>query len=95
MQVAFQQADYAAWNMWAAIHNRPLLPFKYQHLGDMMTLGKLLVTACALSSSQPHRISLGLWMDKHVAFASATSCMFIMLCRKDRWCSDATNLSAT
>lgn len=39
MQVAFQQADYAAWNIWAAINNRPLLPFKYQHLGDMMSLG--------------------------------------------------------
>lgn len=39
-QVAFQQADYAAWNIWAAIHNRPLLPFRYQHLGDMMSLGR-------------------------------------------------------
>lgn len=27
-QVAFQQADYAAWNVWAAINGRPLLPFK-------------------------------------------------------------------
>ena len=39
-QVAFQQADYAAWNVWSAMSSRPLLPFKYQHLGDMMTLGK-------------------------------------------------------
>ena len=23
----------------AAINNRPLLPFRYQHLGDMMSLG--------------------------------------------------------
>jgi NADH:ubiquinone reductase (non-electrogenic) len=38
-QVAFQQADYAGWNLWAAINNRPLLPFRYQHLGEMMTLG--------------------------------------------------------
>jgi NADH:ubiquinone reductase (non-electrogenic) len=38
-QVAFQQADYAAWNIWAAINGRPLLPFRYQHLGDMMSLG--------------------------------------------------------
>ncbi|KAF8058094.1 NDC1 [Scenedesmus sp. PABB004] len=38
-QVAFQQADYAAWNVWAAINGRPLLPFRYQHLGDMMSLG--------------------------------------------------------
>lgn len=28
-QVAFQQADYAAWNVWSAINNRPLLPFRY------------------------------------------------------------------
>eukprot|EP00884_Botryococcus_braunii_P005334 jgi/Botrbrau1/14801/Bobra.105_1s0013.1 len=39
-QVAFQQADYVAWNLWASINGRPLLPFKYQHLGDMMSLGK-------------------------------------------------------
>ena len=45
MQVAFQQADYVAWNLWASINQRPLLPFKYQHLGDMMSLGMpLLVT---------------------------------------------------
>ena len=28
IQVAFQQADYVAWNLWAAINNRPLLPFR-------------------------------------------------------------------
>ena len=39
LQVAFQQADYVAWNLWSAINSRPLLPFKYQHLGDMMSLG--------------------------------------------------------
>ncbi len=38
-QVAFQQADYTAWNIWATITNRPLLPFRYQPLGEMMTLG--------------------------------------------------------
>ena len=38
-QVAFQQADYVAWNVWASINNRPLLPFRYQHLGEMMSLG--------------------------------------------------------
>lgn len=38
-QSALQQADYAAWNIWASLTNRPLLPFKYQHLGEMMTLG--------------------------------------------------------
>ena len=38
-QVAFQQADYVAWNVWAAVAERPLLQFKYQHIGDMMTTG--------------------------------------------------------
>ncbi|HLO87657.1 MAG TPA: NAD(P)/FAD-dependent oxidoreductase [Nostocaceae cyanobacterium] len=38
-QVAFQQADYAAWNIWASLTNRPLLPFRYQPLGEMMALG--------------------------------------------------------
>lgn len=38
-QVAFQQADYVAWNIWASINQRPLLRFSYQHLGDMMSLG--------------------------------------------------------
>ncbi|GAQ79157.1 NADH-dehydrogenase [Klebsormidium nitens] len=38
-QVAFQAADYVGWNIWAAINGRPLLPFRYQHLGEMMTLG--------------------------------------------------------
>lgn len=39
-QVAFQQADFAGWNLWAAINDRPLLPFRFQNLGEMMTLGK-------------------------------------------------------
>ena len=38
-QVAFQQSDYCAWNIWAAITHRPLLSFRYQPLGEMMTLG--------------------------------------------------------
>ncbi|NES21604.1 MAG: NAD(P)/FAD-dependent oxidoreductase [Symploca sp. SIO3E6] len=38
-QVAYQQADYAAWNIWASLTGRPLLPFRYQNLGEMMTLG--------------------------------------------------------
>ena len=40
-QVAFQQADYAAWNIWASMNGRTALPFRYQHLGDMMVLGEL------------------------------------------------------
>lgn len=38
-QVALQQAEYAAWNVWASLSDRPLLPFRYFNLGEMMTLG--------------------------------------------------------
>jgi NADH dehydrogenase len=38
-QAAFQQAEYAGWNIWASLTHRPLLPFRYQYLGEMMTLG--------------------------------------------------------
>jgi demethylphylloquinone reductase len=38
-QVAIQQAEYCAWNLWATINNKPLLPFRYQPLGEMLTLG--------------------------------------------------------
>lgn len=38
-QVAFQQADFTGWNIWAAINDQPLLPFRFQNLGEMMTLG--------------------------------------------------------
>lgn len=38
-QAAFQQSDFVAWNVWSSLTNRPLLPFRYQELGEMMTLG--------------------------------------------------------
>ncbi|BAQ65326.1 NAD(P)/FAD-dependent oxidoreductase [Geminocystis sp. NIES-3709] len=38
-QVAFQQSDYCAWNIWASIEEKPLLPFQYQPLGEMLALG--------------------------------------------------------
>jgi len=38
-QVAIQQSDYVAWNIWASLNGRPLLPFRYQALGEMMALG--------------------------------------------------------
>ncbi len=38
-QVAFQQSDYCAWNIWASINHKPQLPFRYQSLGEMMALG--------------------------------------------------------
>jgi hypothetical protein len=40
-QVAMQQADYVAWNVWASINGKALLRFNYQHLGSMMSLGSM------------------------------------------------------
>lgn len=38
-QVALQQADFVAWNVWSSLTDRPLLAFHYTNLGEMMTLG--------------------------------------------------------
>ncbi|MEN9203691.1 MAG: NAD(P)/FAD-dependent oxidoreductase [Thermostichus sp. DG_1_6_bins_120] len=39
-QAAFQQASYCAWNLWAVLtQERPLLPFRYLSLGEMLSLG--------------------------------------------------------
>jgi demethylphylloquinone reductase len=38
-QVAFQESDFVAWNIWSSLTDRPLLPFRYTDLGEMMTLG--------------------------------------------------------
>ena len=38
-QVAFQQSDFVAWNVWSSLTDRPLLPFRYTDLGEMMILG--------------------------------------------------------
>ncbi|NES95294.1 MAG: NAD(P)/FAD-dependent oxidoreductase [Desertifilum sp. SIO1I2] len=47
-QAAFQEADYCAWNLWASLSDRPLLPLRYQNLGEMMTLGVDNATLCGL-----------------------------------------------
>ncbi len=39
-QSAMQQADFAAWNIWATSTGRSLLSFQYTNLGEMMALGK-------------------------------------------------------
>ncbi|MGF1566911.1 MAG: NAD(P)/FAD-dependent oxidoreductase [Nodosilinea sp.] len=39
-QAAFQAAPVVAHNLWAKIAHRPLRPFTYKHLGDMLTLGQ-------------------------------------------------------
>ncbi|KAK4526159.1 hypothetical protein GAYE_SCF20G4073 [Galdieria yellowstonensis] len=44
-QVAIQQAQCAAWNIWASLRNKKPIPFRYQHLGELMTLGKYKATA--------------------------------------------------
>jgi hypothetical protein len=39
-QVAFQQSDVLAWNLWASLTRGPkLLRFRYTALGEMLTLG--------------------------------------------------------
>lgn len=55
-QVALQSADYAAWNLWAAMNGRPLLPFRYQHLGNLMSLGAA-NAAVALPISLPQTVT--------------------------------------
>jgi demethylphylloquinone reductase len=47
-QAAFQQAEFAGWNIWAMANNRPLLPFRYTPLGEMMTLGTSNATLAGL-----------------------------------------------
>ncbi|MEH2416863.1 NAD(P)/FAD-dependent oxidoreductase [Nostoc sp.] len=59
-QAAFQQADYTAWNIWATMTNRPLLPFRYQQLGEMMTLG---IDNATLTS-------LGIKLDGRLAYVA-------------------------
>ena len=39
-QVAMQQAEFAAWNIWSSINGQPMVPFRYQHLGNMMGFGR-------------------------------------------------------
>ncbi|NJK50202.1 FAD-dependent oxidoreductase [Candidatus Gracilibacteria bacterium] len=39
-QAAYQQASRAAKNLEALMRGKPLRPFRYLHLGDMLTLGK-------------------------------------------------------
>lgn len=47
-QVALQQADFVGWNIWASLSDRPQLPFRYRHLGEMMTLGTSRATLTGL-----------------------------------------------
>ncbi|NJK28365.1 MAG: NAD(P)/FAD-dependent oxidoreductase [Coleofasciculaceae cyanobacterium SM2_3_26] len=56
-QAAFQQADYAAWNLRASLSDRAMLPFQYQHLGEMMTLGIENATLTSLGMSMDGAIA--------------------------------------
>jgi NADH:ubiquinone reductase (non-electrogenic) len=47
-QVAYQQADFCAWNLWASIHKRPLLEFRYFELGTLISLGTTQAAASIL-----------------------------------------------
>jgi demethylphylloquinone reductase len=57
-QSALQQADNVAWNVWASLSGRSLLPFRYVALGEMLTLG---TDSAALSG-------LGLTLDGPFAY---------------------------
>lgn len=38
-QVAFQQSQYCAWNIWASLNQKPLVSFSYIPLGEFISLG--------------------------------------------------------
>ena len=59
-QAALQQADHTAWNIWATLTNRPLLPFRYQYLGEMIALG---IDSATLTS-------LGIKLDGPLAYVA-------------------------
>lgn len=65
-----QQADYVAWNLWAAINGRTLLPFKYQHLGTMLTFGPT-SGAVKLNLPLPERATPALMLDTTVPLRNA------------------------
>ncbi len=57
-QAALQQAGYCAWNIWALSQNRPVLAFRYEALGEMLSLG---TDAASLTS-------LGLTLNGRLAY---------------------------
>ncbi len=38
-QVAFQQSQYCAWNIWSSLNHKPLVNFSYIPLGEFISLG--------------------------------------------------------
>ncbi|WP_035986923.1 NAD(P)/FAD-dependent oxidoreductase [Leptolyngbya sp. KIOST-1] len=59
-QVALQQADFVGWNIWASLSDRPQLPFRYRHLGEMLTLG----------TSRATLTGLGVQLDGELAYVA-------------------------
>ncbi|MGG6237494.1 NAD(P)/FAD-dependent oxidoreductase [Nodosilinea sp. AN01ver1] len=59
-QVALQQADFVGWNIWASLSDRPQLPFRYRHLGEMLTLG----------TSRATLTGLGIQLDGELAYVA-------------------------
>mmetsp|Transcript_11338 Transcript_11338/g.28978 ORF Transcript_11338/g.28978 Transcript_11338/m.28978 type:complete len:467 (+) Transcript_11338:62-1462(+) len=50
-QAAMQQADYVAWNVRAAARSEPTLPFRYENLGEMLSLGPESASVAALAEA--------------------------------------------
>jgi NADH dehydrogenase len=71
-QSAFQASDYCGWNLWADLTHRPKLAFRYQNLGEMMTLG---VDDATLNG-------LGLQLDGSLAYVARR---LIYLYRQPTW----------
>ncbi len=64
-QVALQQADFCGWNVWASLNDRPLLPFRYQPLGEMLSLG---VDAATLTGLGLQLTGPGAYLARRLAY---------------------------
>ena len=50
-QAAMQQSDYVAWNVRASLRQEALLPFRYENLGEMLSLGPDSASIAALAEA--------------------------------------------
>lgn len=67
-QVAVQQAEYAAWNVWASLTDRKPLRYRYIQLGEMLVFGKAngaVSTPLGLVLSGPTA-----WIARRAAYAA-------------------------
>jgi len=67
-QVAYQQADYVAWNLWAGITGRPPLPFHYFPLGEMLSLGLDSATLSGLGLKLEGTPAYGAYVLRRLAY---------------------------